>query len=310
MSKTLHVLVRRVVRSYGWALIALAVGCGAGPSSSPLAPGTLSAAAYYMLGTVSDKDAHPLANAVVTIVDGPLAGTTTRTNSAGTFELTGGPAGWSGAGLVTLRAGREGFQTATRQTSWRASVVDRGIDGVRFFLLGSLDPSIGLEPGLYTLTTTTDLANARNLASRPNAPCAGFPSDLASRSYRAEIKSSGRDVYTHSVTAEDPTLRWHDLFTFYISGSYVGFDMEGGVGAGIYEDLTGFRYLQIGGSPSNMQPAVRDGSSVSIPFTGAVVYCQLKSANLSDDCSQAPVDQIVEAHVCLADRNTLVFTKR
>ena len=66
---------------------------------------------------------------------------------------------------------------------------------------------------------------------------------------------SGRDKetprlgssYTRSVTAEDPTLRWRDLFAFFVSGSYVKFEMEGGVNAGIYEDFPGFRYLEISG---------------------------------------------------------------
>jgi Protein of unknown function DUF86 len=69
----------------------------------------------------------------------------------------------------------------------------------------------GLEPGTYTLTMTVDLANARDWKQRPDAPCAGFPTALASRSYRAEIKEAPRlSSYTHSVTAEDPTRRWHD----------------------------------------------------------------------------------------------------
>jgi len=259
------------------------------------------------VGTVSDKDAQLLPDAVVTIVEGVLAGATTRSNAAGRFEFRGGSSLAAASKFVTLSASREGFRTETLRTAWRESSFAGA--GINFFLLGSLDPPL-LEPGLYTLTLTADLANARGSESRPNAPCAGFPSDLASRSYLAEIKQMSRpEYYTTSVTAEDPTLRWHDLISFYVSGSYVGFFMEGELGGGIYEDLPGFRYLQIGGS-SNAQPAVRSGSSVAISFTGAIAYCQLKSAILNNDCSLAPADQIVEAHVCIADRNTLVFTKR
>jgi hypothetical protein len=113
------------------------------------------------------------------------------------------------------------------------------------------------------------------------------------------------------VTAEDPTLRWRDLFWFVVSGSYFAFEMEGGVGAGIYEDLPGFRYLEIGGYSTRMEPALRSGSSVSIPFAGAISYCRLKSARGVDEyCYQVPAERILEHHVCMSDHFTLVFTPR
>ena len=113
------------------------------------------------------------------------------------------------------------------------------------------------------------------------------------------------------MTAEDPTLRWRDLFAFYVSGSYVGFDMEGGFGAGLYEDFPGFRYLEIGGHSKRTEPAVRSGSSVSAPFVGAISYRHLKSARgVNEDCYQVPAEQILEHHVCMSDHLTLVFTPR
>ena len=171
---------------------------------------------------------------------------------------------------------------------------------------------IGLEPGTYTLAVTVDLATARDWKERPDTTCAGFPVALASRSYRAEIKEAPRPgSYTHSVTAEDSTLRWHDLFAFFVSGSYVGFEMEGGPGAGIYEDFPGFRYLEIGGHTKPTEPAISSGSSISIPFTGAISYCRLKSARgVDQDCYQVPAEQILEHHVCMSDHHTLVFTPR
>ena len=210
---------------------------------------------------MSDIGFRGLPDAAVTIVDGPLAGTTTRTNEAGRFEFRGGS-----PGTATLRVSRDGFQAQTGTATWLK--VGGGEAGVGMvFRLDSLEPPIGLEPGLHTLTVTVDLANARDWKERPDAPCAGFPSALASRSYRAEIKATRPDFF---VTAEDSTLRSHDLFGFYISGSQVGFWMDGYVGEGILEDFPGFRYLEIAGHTSGRQPAVRNGSSVSIPFEGAI----------------------------------------
>ena len=180
------------------------------------------------------------------------------------------------------------------------------------FFLASLEPLTGIEPGTYTLAVTVDLATARDWKERPDTTCAGFPVALASRSYRAEIKESPRpDLFTHSVTADDPTLRWRDLFTFNVSESYVVFEMEGGVGAGLYEDFPDLRYLEIGGHSNRTEPVVRNGSSVSISFAGAISYCRLKSARgVNEDCYQVPAEQILEQYVCMSDRNMLVFTAR
>jgi hypothetical protein len=301
MAKTHHHRCRRAPGSFIWVLTLLAVGCGDRPSPSPVAPGGQPAGEYYIEGSVSDTGFRGLPDAVVTIVDGPLAGTTTRTNEAGRFELRGG-----GPGTATLRISRDGFQTRTVTATWlRVGGVPAG--GWTVFRLDSLEPAIALEPGLYTLTVTVDLANARD---GRDAPCAGFPVELASRSYRAEIKASALNYY--AATAEDPALRSPYLFGFHISGSYVGFWMDGYVGDGILEDFPGFRYLEsAGGSTSSRQPAVRNGSSVSIPFEGGISYCHLKSARGPNNyCFQMPADQVLEHHDCHFDRATLVFTER
>ena len=87
--------------------------------------------------------------------------------------------------------------------------------------------------------------------------------------------------------------------------------MEGGLGAGIYEDFPGFRYLEIGGHTKPTAPAISSGSSVSVRFEGAVSYCHLKSARAVDqDWYQVPAEQILEHHVCQSDDLRLVFTPR
>ena len=305
MSKTHHIGARRAFRSFGWLLTALVAGCGDERAPSPIAPGAQSSAVYQIMGTVADHGGL-LPGAVVTIVDGPLAGTGTRSNDAGNFEFRGGS-----PGTATLRVSLDGFQTRTGTAVWQPLGSFR--PAVVHFVLESLEPPIGLEPGTYTLVVAVDLANARDWKERPDTTCAGFPSALASRSYRAEINGTTWPGH-FEVTAEDPALRWRDLFGFNRSGSYVQFDMEGGIGAGIYEDFPDFpgvRYLHIGGFTTRTRPAVRDGSSVSIPFEGAISHCRLKSSEGPNlHCYQVPAEQILEHHVCLFDRATMVFTPR
>ena len=57
---------------------------------------------------------------------------------------------------------------------------------------------------------------------------------------------------------------------------------------------------------------MRSGSSVSIPFAGAISwYRHSESARgVDQDCYQVPAEQILEHHVCMSDRNMLVFTPR
>ena len=93
-----------------------------------------------------DKLARPLADAVVTILDGPLAGTTTRTKASGKFEF-----GVHSPGLTTLRASRDGFVSQTE--ALRVPPIPGAVVGTSFFL-ESLEPPIGLEPGTYTLAVT------------------------------------------------------------------------------------------------------------------------------------------------------------
>lgn len=145
----------------------------------------------------------------LTILDGPLAGTTLRSDDAGRFEFKA-----NSSGRVTLRASQDGFQAQTAMATWEplAFAAEIGLP----FWLESLEPPIGLELGAYTLTVAVDLANARDWKERPDAQCAGFPVEFATRSYRAEIKEAARPgFYTYSVTADNPTLRWHDLFAFF-----------------------------------------------------------------------------------------------
>ena len=107
----------------------------------------------HIRGSVSDTVRRPLPGALVAVLDGPLAGTTTLTDAEGKFELTG-----TAAGTATLRVSLDGFQTKTQSVLWRTPTSGAGVDG--FIQLDTLEPSIGLDPGDYTLTIAIDLATA------------------------------------------------------------------------------------------------------------------------------------------------------
>jgi hypothetical protein len=89
-------------------------------------------------------------------------------------------------------------------------------------------------------------------ARSPQTSCAGFPVELASRSYRATIAedSSRLAAYNRNVSADDPTLNRHYLFGFEVAGRFVGFEWDDA----LTEELPGFRYLDIGGTAPTTEP--------------------------------------------------------
>ena len=280
------------------ACVLFGAGCGRHPT--PTSPDVPPAAEQtHVRGVVTDKAGRPLAGALVGVLDGALAGTTQLTDDAGRFQLSG-----RATGTVSLRASRDGFHSSTQAVPWQSSTSIRAVD-VQFWL-DILEPPSGLEPGDYMLTIAIDLATATGHKGIPQAPCAGFPVDLASRTYRVTIRdaSSGSD---RIVTAYDRPLHFENLFSFSVAGGFVGFEMD----YGIPEDFSGFRFLNIGGLAPTAEPPIAAGSSVSIPFYGEFRYCQLKSARgIYNDCSQIPAEQIVDYHSCTSDHATMLFTKR
>ncbi|MBA2303842.1 MAG: carboxypeptidase regulatory-like domain-containing protein [Acidobacteria bacterium] len=278
--------------------VLLAAGCDRQPS--PTTPGMPSSEQTHIRGLVSDTVRRPLAGALVAVLDGSLAGTTKLTDDAGKFELTG-----TAAGTVTLRVSRDGFHAITRALSWQQSNSTAIVEG--FFRLDTLELAIGLDPGDYTLTIAIDLAASSNHRNLPQAPCAGFPVELASRSYQVTILPESSSLYDRVVRADDRPLHSETLFGFSLAGRFVGFEMDDG----IPEDFPGFRFLNIFIAAPTPEPATATGSSVSIPFYGEFRYCQLKSARgIYNDCSQVPAEQIVDYHSCASDHATMMFTRR
>ena len=250
------------VRAAGLAIgVFAASGCipfvaGCGRQQSPTAP-DVNPGVFHIRGSVSDTVGRPLPGARIAVLDGPLAGATTLTDAEGKFELTG-----TAAGTATLRVSRDGFQTKTQSVLWRTPTGGVGVDG--FIRLDTLEPPIGLDPGDYTLTIAIDLATAVDHPGIPKAPCAGFPVNLASFTYRVQILEGTQGRY---VRADDRPLRFEGLFGFSVAGQFVGFEIEG-----IPMDFPGLRFLTINGVAPTPEPAVATGSSVSIPFNGEFRY--------------------------------------
>lgn len=224
-------------------------------------------------------------------MSGAVARATKVTDAAGRVEFA-----TDTASPATIRASKDGFHTRTETVTWRLA---------NEFWLDALDRPLGFEPGDYTLTLSIDLSTATSRIAR--APCAGYPAELASRTYRATIhaESSTSAKHTLIVLAYHPTLNWPVEFRLGVTGQFVGFEWDDP----IMEGLPEFGSVRIGGSAPTTEPAVIDGTSVSVPFRGDFEYCQTKNGH-AHSCWHEPAEKIVSYYVCASDRATMVFTRR
>ena len=300
------------IRSAGTGLVCVAgslaaaiaiAGCGVvGPSRDEAG----------ILGKVADRVGRPINGALVEVLDGPLAGTIRRSDGNGGFELRSSDA--IPGTTVTLRVSRDGIQTRTKGFPW--PLPEHGRPTMPIWV-DTMEPPIGLDPGEYALSLAIDLAAATDHPSFPQAPCSGFPGALAVRKYPAAIRMGSPEYRFDRVVQTDPGLLERDrnsfnpaghLFSFAVVGPFVGFDMEE---EGIFEELPGFRYLDIQGTNPGTEPLVAEGSSISLPFKAFFSYCELSSPRGSYAfCSAVPRQMVVDHHTCVAERGTMVFTKR
>jgi Carboxypeptidase regulatory-like domain len=269
----------------------LTAGCG----GSPTEPDDSVA---VIRGEVTDRVGRPVEGALVAALDGRLAGTTVVTSASGRFELTGA----SGA-PVTVRVSRDGFRTRTQ------ALVPEATGGRQMLYvpvwLETVQPPVGLEPGDYTLTFAFDLATARDYNSK--AGCEGYPPDLASRSYSVTIVESPTptSAYNRWVKLDPEPNQWRNIFAFAVAGASVALAWD----EMFFEELSGARYVRVGGSEHAVEGATAMGASISLPFAGAFEYCQTRSYT-SRDCWHEPAEQIVTYRACRADQARMVFTKR
>lgn len=282
-------------------VLALLVTCGcnvvtAGCGRSPTAPDDSVVA--IIRGEVRDRVSRPVEGALITALDGVLAGTTAVTSDSGRFELSG-----ASAAPVTVRVSRDGFRTHTQALAPQATA-GRQRQYVPVWL-DTVEPPIGLEPGNYTLTFAIDLATARG--HNPKAPCEGFPADLASRTHRVTIVESPglTSAYNRLVRLDPEPVQWRNLFGFAVAGGLVGSAWD----EMSFEELPGSRYIRIGGGEHAVEAATLMGTTISVPFAGTFEYCQTRSYT-SRDCWHEPAEQIVHYRSCSADRAMMMFTKR
>jgi hypothetical protein len=225
------------------------------PSPSP--PGPVGAANPGRLvnGSVYDSARRPLAGALVTVLEGSRAGTSSTADANGAFSF---PERFGDS--TTFRASSEGHIAAV-------AIIDiRGTARPMDFYLRPTVPPVDMA-GEYTLTLTADSA------------CAALPDEARTRTYQARVTPNGAvptsyfDVWLSGATFFDGFDR-SERFAILVAGR----DVEFWVGdrqtqPAFVEELTARTYVAIGGGAS----ATVGGSPSSIvaSFDGVIEYCAM-----------------------------------
>jgi hypothetical protein len=271
------------------------VGCGGSGSPSvasavPL-PTPLPAPQpipFQVTGSVFDTVNRALAGARVEVLDGPQAGTSTTSDPAGAFSLTG-----TFDGATRFRASKEGFVAATQAFS--SIVARRSI----FFALDVAAGSVNIA-GDYTLTFTADSACADQL-----------PAEVRTRTYAATVRptsSSTRPANTQFTAALSGAEldTYYRMITIFVAGDYLDFDLSDNF---LLEEVAPDTYLTIGGVGA-ASVGTSGVSTISASFQGLFDYCVTKAEpNLGNLYSCVPAEAIAHAQ-CAAKNHRLILKRR
>ena len=240
-------MARRLSTTLGVLLIvSLAAAC----QDSPTRP--TSASAPAVTGIVQDAFGEPISGARVEMIDGPLAGRSALTTSAGRFSI---PLEGRPPRGVSLRISKEGFSSVSR-------LIDTSV--VLLIVLESTEPFT--LHGDYALTVSA-------------APtCQDLPSTLRSRTYTAKLRRRGtaNRLFTVELGGADFYSGYGTLFgtrrdadtTFWIS-SVEAFDnwLEE---QPIFERLPSSGYVSFVGK-ANM--SVEPNGAMTLNWDGEFAYC-------------------------------------
>lgn len=256
---------------------------------TPIAPSPPTSANLILRGFVYDTAFRPVAGVTVEIIDGPHAGTSMTTSELGTFEFT---AEFVRGSLLTLRATREGYATATRSFTIPTSVRS---DLYVSLPLNSLAPPVDIA-GEYDLTLTADRA------------CVDLPEEVRTRKYEVEIVPLSVPTSLRGVVYGASFLDGYNWFTVGIAGNHVSFivDFDGPT---IVERIAERTYLAIdgsGGGPVGTSKPLE----ITFAFEGYLFYCALNAESPGAGYSGCfPSDSTAVRSSCQAKEHRLTLRR-
>jgi hypothetical protein len=260
-----------------WFVLA-GLGLAHAACGSPVAPSSPQPTAVQLSGYVDDTAFRAVSNAIVEVLDGPQAGSSTITDVSGRFSLTG-----QFKEATRFRATKDGYQAAI-QTFQSTPMI---------FFLGIGGPS----------------GNSATLTLEADPACTELPSEVRRRTYAATITAPSstlstlpvNTIFTAILTGASLDSYFHVVY-IHVAGDFVTFDLSDN---GIEEEVAPEVYLYVGGYGGALAQA--GAPAISAPLSGTIDYCVLKSdPGAAYPCS----DQAVARVQCRSANNRLTLTWR
>lgn len=237
------------------ALMTIQSGCDRGPTGPTLPiraatppPTDTSASAFEvsLSGPVIDNVGRPLADARVEVIDGLRRGVFVLTDASGNYALPG-----MFSGPVTLRASKAGYLAVAQ--AFFGGHPGENTFGFRL----QTTTSVNLL-GNYTVSITVDPA------------CAAFPLETRSRTYQATATPAPNSTNSYLLVLSGATFSFNYNRVFAaVAGDFVAFRFDSDIDNGpLTEQLSPSTTVSFLGEASGSF----DGPSISVPFSGELVY--------------------------------------
>ncbi|HEY6508104.1 MAG TPA: carboxypeptidase-like regulatory domain-containing protein [Vicinamibacterales bacterium] len=250
------------------------------PAARPPAPGPATRTLY---GYVNDTAFRPIEGVRVEVIDGPDAGTQLTSDGQGRFSYVG-----SFPERVSMRATKAGYTVATSTAFFSAQTETAWV----WFELPPIASPANPE-GNYHLTLDLDAA------------CQGFPGELRTRSYEAQLRYRSRTAFNGEVTGA-MFAPFSNQFFVGVAGDYVAISTEA-EGPAIVEQVGPQSYISFFGVAGATVP-MGGLPTISAPFRGVIEYCELKApVGQYYDCSDTLAAVKTQ---CTSENSRLTLTPR
>lgn len=271
-------------------LVLVLAACNRAASVTPVSPTpVLPPPAQNFYGYVGDTVFHPVADARIEVIDGPLAGSAMTTTAQGRFFY---PAAMSSP--ITFRATKDGYLPATQTARSNG-----GNTLLATFQLDAVAPPVNIA-GDYTLTFIADSACADQL-----------PIDARTRTYAATVTpqpSAAGGAGTHLLlTASGSNPLTLNSFPIGVAGNQVALLLFNDEEPGLIESIDVKTFLMFAGQADTVG-AASTPASLTFSFNGAIDSCVVTSEGRGyGDCYYAERS----AHqLCASKDHQVILTRR
>jgi hypothetical protein len=219
----------------------------------------------------------------VEVVDGPQAGLSTTSDASGGFSLTG-----IFDEATRFRATKEGYVTATRTLQP---------------FCAPCNPNWWINFALEVPAAPVNVAGDYTLTFVANDACGNLPNEVRIRTYNATIPPAPNGVPVNAyfpITVSGALEGWN-ILDVGVAGDYVAIWLET-----LVEHIAPNAFLSFGGLAA-ATIGTSAGSTIALPFDGAIDYCVTKSdVGRYEECHSG----LATHAMCTSKNHQLMLSRR